>query len=210
MILKVLQYREQITDISALATNESTLETMLNKIIDTWKKTDLRLVKDQSRDTFIITGIEEIQILLEESQVTMATIKSSRYVTPIKVLVEDWDRRLVLFSKTLDEWIVCQKRWLYLKQIFSTQDIQRQLVQEAKTFNQIEKFWKDLMRRTDDKPNALRAATTPNLFETLQSYAIQMEKIQRSLEVTVILFFRHQHLIMSNNLNCILRKKGLL
>lgn len=141
---------------------------MLNKIIDTWKKTDLRLVKDHSRDTFIITGIEEIQILLEESQVTMATIKSSRYVSPIKVLVEDWDRRLTLFSKTLDEWILCQKRWLYLKQIFSTQDIQRQLVQEAKMFNQIEKFWKELMRRTDDKPNAIRAATAPSkLYMTL-------------------------------------------
>ena len=131
-----MHYRDKITDISALATNEATLETMLNKIIDTWKKTDLRLVKDHSRDTFIITGTDEIQILLEESQVTMATIKSSRYVAPIKASVEDWDRRLTLFAKTLDEWILCQKRWLYLKQIFSTQDIQRQLVQEAKTFNQ--------------------------------------------------------------------------
>ena len=38
------------------------------------------------------------------------------------------------------------------------------------------------MRRTDDKPNALRAATAPGLFDQLQSYAVQMEKIQRSLE----------------------------
>ena len=180
--LKVLQYREKISDISALATNEATLETMLNKIIDTWKKTDLRLVKDHSRDTFIITGIEEIQILLEESQVTMATIKSSRYVAPIKSLVEDWDRRLVLFSKTLDEWIVCQKRWLYLKQIFSTQDIQRQLVQEAKTFNQIEKFWKELMRRTDDKPNAIRAATAP-------SECLLFKGVNLKLEFTTLLFY---------------------
>ena len=28
----------------------------------------------------------------------------------------------------------------------------------------IEKFWKDLMRRTDDKPNALRATTAPGYF----------------------------------------------
>jgi len=155
---------------------------MLNRIIDVWKKTDFRLVTDHGKDTFIITGTEEIQILLEESQITMSTIKSSRYVAPIKIQVEDWDRRLTLFSKTLDEWIVCQKRWLYLKQIFSTADIQRQLTAETKIFNQIEKFWRELMRKTDDKPNALRAATAPGLFESLQSYAVQMEKIQRSLE----------------------------
>jgi dynein heavy chain len=71
----------------------------------------------------------------------MATIKSSRYVGPIKNQVEDWDRRLTLFSKTLDEWIVCQKRWLYLKQIFSTADIQRQLTQETKVFNQVACFF---------------------------------------------------------------------
>ncbi len=120
-----------------MATNEATLENMLNRIIDIWKKTDFRLVKDHAKDTFIITGTDEIQILLEESQITMTTIKTSRYVGPIKNQVEDWDRRLSLFSKTLDEWILCQKRWLYLKQIFSTPDIQRQLVQETKVFNQV-------------------------------------------------------------------------
>jgi hypothetical protein len=131
---KVLQFREKIADISALATNEATLEGMLNRIIDVWKKTDFRLVTDHGKDTYIITGTEEIQILLEESQITMTTIKSSRYVAPIKIQVEDWDRRLTLFSKTLDEWILCQKRWLYLKQIFSTADIQRQLAAETKVY----------------------------------------------------------------------------
>jgi dynein heavy chain, axonemal len=38
------------------------------------------------------------------------------------------------------------------------------------------------MRRTEDKPNAIRAATSQGLFENLQSYAVQMEKIQRSLD----------------------------
>ena len=67
----------------------------------------------------------------------MSTIKSSRYIDPIRNQVENWDRRLTLFSKTLDEWIICQKRWCYLRQIFSTSDIQRQLHQETKVFNQV-------------------------------------------------------------------------
>jgi dynein heavy chain len=67
----------------------------------------------------------------------MATIKSSRYVGPIKILVEDWDRKLVLFAKTLEEWTECQKKWLYLEQIFTASDIQRQLSQETKIFQQV-------------------------------------------------------------------------
>lgn len=52
-----------------MASNEATLEGMLNRIIDIWKKTDFRLVKDHAKDTFVITGTDEIQILLEESHV---------------------------------------------------------------------------------------------------------------------------------------------
>ena len=65
----MLHHRDKISEISALDTNEATLETMLNKIIDIWKKTDFRLVVDNARDTYIITGTDEIQILLEESHV---------------------------------------------------------------------------------------------------------------------------------------------
>jgi dynein heavy chain, axonemal len=38
------------------------------------------------------------------------------------------------------------------------------------------------MRKTDERPNAMRAATTPGLLESLQTNNLQMEKIQRSLE----------------------------
>lgn len=87
----MLQKREKISEISALATNESTLESMLNRIVEIWKKTDFRLVKDQSKDTFIITGTDEIQILLEESQVRgkkegILWIKWSHKCKHIKIL----------------------------------------------------------------------------------------------------------------------------
>ena len=66
----MLKHRDKISDISALATNEATLESMLNKIIDMWKKTDFRLVTDSVKDTLVITGTDELQVLLEESQVS--------------------------------------------------------------------------------------------------------------------------------------------
>jgi hypothetical protein len=62
------------------------------------------------------------------------------------------------------------------------------------------------MTRVDENPNAIRAATTPGLFESLQSYAVQMEKIQRSLEVIhlfICTFISISILILSavNNIN---------
>lgn len=90
-----------------------------------------------ARDTFIIGGADDIMAQLEESQITIGMIKGSRYVAPIKPTVDEWERRLNLFSKTLEEWMVCQRNWLYLEQIFTTPDIQRQLANESKMFHQV-------------------------------------------------------------------------
>ena len=71
------------------------------------------------------------------------------------------DRQLHLFSDTLDEWLACQKDWMYLKSIFSAPDIQRQLPHEAKSFMLVDKQFKDAMRKTLERSNAMLAGTTP-------------------------------------------------
>lgn len=70
--------------------------------------------------------------------------------------VEKTEKQLRLFSDTLDEWLECQKQWLYLEAIFSAADIQRQLPTEAKAFMQVDRQFKDVMRRTKDRPNAMQ------------------------------------------------------
>jgi dynein heavy chain len=32
--------------------------------------------------------------------------------------VEEWEKRLATISETIDEWMVCQKSWMYLESIF--------------------------------------------------------------------------------------------
>ncbi|XP_023930267.1 dynein heavy chain 6, axonemal [Lingula anatina] len=180
--MNIFKHKDKIQDISTTASNEHTLEIMLNKVIDLWQHTDLRLVAHQGRDTWIIAGADDLLAQLEESQVTIGTIRGSRYVTPIKSQVEEWERKLTVFARTLDEWMTCQRNWLYLEQIFSTPDIQRQLPNEAKLFSQVDKTWKDIMRRTEDRPNALKAATATGTLEALQSANANLEKIHKCLE----------------------------
>lgn len=92
---------------------------------------------------------------------TQATITASRYVSGIRTEVERLEKNLKLFSDTLDEWLECQKNWIYLESIFAAPDIQRQLPFESKAFFTVDKSFKDIMRRTKDRPNAMMAGTTP-------------------------------------------------
>ena len=121
--------------------------------------------------------------MLDDSQVNISTIAGSRYAGPIKERVADMQRQLNLFSDTLDEWLECQKNWLYLESIFSAPDIQRQLPREAVLFLEVDKAFKEAMRRTAAFPNALRAGCTPGFLDIFQRNNKSLEIILKCLEV---------------------------
>ena len=52
-------------------------------------------------------------------------------------------------------------------------------------FNQVDKAWKDIMRKVQDRPNAMKCATATGTLETLQSCNVSLEKIQKCLEVGI-------------------------
>ena len=66
---QIIKYKDKIQDISTTASNEATLERMLQKVIDLWQTTDFRLVPHASGAVSIIAGADDILALLEESQV---------------------------------------------------------------------------------------------------------------------------------------------
>ena len=140
--LKVMDFKDGIVQVSTEATQEAALEEMLAKVQSKWTATEFSVMSyKESKDVFILGGIEEVQVVLEDSMVTMSTILSSRFVGGIRNEVEKVERNMSLFSETLDEWLNVQKNWMYLESIFSAPDIQRQLPQEAKMFLQVRCFW---------------------------------------------------------------------
>uniref|UniRef100_A0A8C1NY02 Dynein, axonemal, heavy chain 6 n=1 Tax=Cyprinus carpio TaxID=7962 RepID=A0A8C1NY02_CYPCA len=65
---------------------------------------------------------------------------------------------------------------------FSAPDIQRQLPAESKMFLQVDKSWKEIMRKVNRLPNALRAATQTGLLDIFQNNNALLERIQKCLE----------------------------
>ncbi|XP_065911794.1 dynein axonemal heavy chain 6-like [Dysidea avara] len=181
--LNAFEHSEAIQEVSGQASAEAALETMLKKVEDSWKSIEFVVLshRDQ-KDVFILGGTDDVQVVLDDSQVTVSTIAGSRHVGPIKPRVEEWGKQLSLFSETMDEWLECQRNWLYLESIFGAPDIQRQLPNEAKKFNIVDKSWKETMRTVQKLPNALRAATRPGLLEEFQKCNTLLEEIQKCLE----------------------------
>jgi dynein heavy chain, axonemal len=60
---------------------------------------------------------------LDDHQVGIQTMLGTRFVAEIRSTVEEWEKKLVLISDIIDEWLICQRNWMYLENIFNAPDI---------------------------------------------------------------------------------------
>ncbi|XP_047430741.1 dynein axonemal heavy chain 6 [Mugil cephalus] len=181
--LNIFSYGNEIQEVSGKASGEASVGAIITKVDDIWKTTEFTVLPHgDSKEVFILGGTDDIQVLLDDSIINVGTVASSRYVTPIKVKVDQLLQQLNLFNQTLDEWLTCQRNWLYLESIFLAPDITRQLPAESKMFLKVDKSWKEIMAKVNRMPNALKAATQPGLLETFEHNNTLLDEIQKCLE----------------------------
>ncbi|XP_041832637.1 dynein heavy chain 6, axonemal-like [Melanotaenia boesemani] len=157
--------------------------TEIQEVENVWKTTEFTVLPHgDSNEVFILGGTDDIQVLLNDSIINVGTVASSRYVAPIKYKVDKLQRQLDLFNQTLEEWLMCQRNWLYLERIFLAPDIKRQLPAESKMFLRVDKSWKEIMVKVNMMPNALKAATQPDLLEIFKRNNSLLDEIQKCLE----------------------------
>jgi len=97
--------------------------------------------------------------------------------------VEIWEKRINQAADVIDEWYTVQRAWMYLENIFSAEDIQRQLPQEAAKFKQVDKFWKDLFRKVRQKDKlCMDAFHIPGILERLKWANDTLDHVQKQLE----------------------------
>ncbi len=100
--IDAFQHTETIQEISGKASSEASLEAILKKVEDSWKSLEFVVLPYKDfKDIYILGGTDEIQVQLDDSNINIATIASSRHVGPIKSRVEDKAKQLDLFGKTL-------------------------------------------------------------------------------------------------------------
>lgn len=59
------------------------------------------ILHKDARDVYVLGGLDEVQAVLDEANIHIGTILSSRNCGPIKSRVEDWAKNLDLFAKTV-------------------------------------------------------------------------------------------------------------
>ena len=180
--MKVNDKKDEISDIALKAKKEQELERQLTEIVKTWDSVEFQLNTTKDSDVSTLTALDEIITLLDETQVAINSIMTNRYVAPLYDKVEPYQKKFALFANTLDEWINVQKQWLYLRNIFASADIIKQLPTEQKRFAAIDTAFKKIMKGVSERNLALPAATQPGLYKEMKEHNVKLEQIQKALE----------------------------
>eukprot|EP00762_Andalucia_godoyi_P006421 ANDGO_02891.mRNA.1 Dynein-1-beta heavy chain len=143
--------KSAVDAVSDSASKEFTIEMSLTKMQDAWAKVVFDLTDYKSTNTSIVRGWDEIISMVDDHAIMTQSMLFSPYREVFNDIIQDWNSKLQMMGDVLEEWILCQRQWLYLEPIFSSADIQVQLPLEFSKFANVDKFWRKTMRslRTD-------------------------------------------------------------
>lgn len=132
------------------------MRAQLTQLEETWKKVDFVVKTYAKNDALIIDEVDVLFQALDEGLATINMVLGSRYVKPLRTEAEKWKKELFILTQIVEEWVLCQKQWIYLENIFAAPDIKKQLPAESHSFEVVDKFFKTIMAKIHKLPNALR------------------------------------------------------
>ncbi|OMJ74343.1 hypothetical protein SteCoe_26764 [Stentor coeruleus] len=183
MKMNVVNKQEEIQAIATMAAQEAQLKAQLEDVKILWQEQELPVqgYKDLA-DVYILGDLEEMLSILDDSCAKLSNIAGNRYVAVIRDDVNKWKDDLNTMQDIMEEWINCQKSWMYLQNIFASGDIKRHLHNESAMFDAVDKFFKNLMKKTSNRNQALRATVgVMGLLSELKRHNGTLDQVQKQL-----------------------------
>ena len=180
----MLEVSEDVEDIANSAVKELAIETKLKEFDLDWATKSLAFSPFKSRGNIMLNGgsTGELMESLEETQMNLGSIMASRYVTPFKEEVQEWIIKLSNVSEQLECWMQVQAMWQYLEAVFTSGDIAKQLPQESKRFQNIDKNWEKVMTKAFETRNVVQYCYgNDHLQDVLPHLLEQLEICQKAL-----------------------------
>ena len=180
--MPVHKHAEKIEEICCGADKEYGLEQALDKMVSEWRDVQMEIDDYKETKTYILKKSDDILSLLDDQILKTQAMRSSPYIKPFEARTKQWEARLQLIASIMEEWLQCQKTWLYLEPIFSSEDIMRQMPTEGRRFGVVDSYWRKTMDAAKKTPNVLEfVSDTDSLLKGFQESNKMLDLIGKGL-----------------------------
>jgi len=155
------------------------LKMALAKMRDEWKPMEMQTFSPKP-GKYLLKGTDEIQTLLDDHIIKTQATRSNSFVKPIEREVKEWEARLLYIQSLLDQWLNVQRTWLYLEPIFSSDDIVKQMPEQAGKFKIVDKLWRDTMDAVVENPNMMDVSDIEGLLAKFIDANKQLDIIKKN------------------------------
>ena len=153
----------------------------LDKMENEWKPIFFEIISYKDTGTYIMRASDDISQLLDDHIVMTQSMSFSPYKKPFEERISTWENKLKTTQDVLDEWLLCQRQWLYLEPIFSSEDINRQLPVESKRYQTMERLWRKIMKNAKENPQVISLCPDNRLLDNLRECNKLLEQVQKGL-----------------------------
>uniref|UniRef100_A0A8C9M054 Dynein axonemal heavy chain 1 n=1 Tax=Piliocolobus tephrosceles TaxID=591936 RepID=A0A8C9M054_9PRIM len=172
---------ESISKVAEVAGKEYAIEQALDKMEKEWSTILFNVLPYKATDTYILKSPDEALQLLDDHIVMTQSMSFSPYKKPFEQRINSWENKLKLTQEVLEEWLNCQRSWLYLEPIFSSEDINRQLPVESKRYQTMERIWKKIMKNAYENREVINVCSDLRMLDSLRDCNKILDLVQKGL-----------------------------
>ncbi|XP_066592221.1 dynein axonemal heavy chain 7-like [Prorops nasuta] len=174
-------YVAKLDSITEAATKEGNLEKALERMHADWEEIEFTVLVYRDTGTFVVSSVDDIQLLLDDHLTKAQTMKNSLYIKPFEKDTLEWEGKLVHLQDIMDYWLKVQATWMYLEPIFSSPDIQQQMPEEGRRFSSVDKIWREIMISVFADPRVMSVLAVDKMLERLKRCTSLLDLVQKGL-----------------------------
>lgn len=151
------------------AVKEMTMEKTLNDISNVWNNMEFEYDTHQRSDLKLLKVSEELIETLEENQVQVQNMSTSKYISYFEAEFAEWRVKLSNADQIVNIWSEVQRKWTYLESIFTqSEDIRNQLPEDSDRFDATDEKFRSILSELTQSKNVMIVTNQRGLYERIE------------------------------------------